>query len=121
MKTLTLGQKFHYPAQNSFKLLSVCTKYKLLVSRFLLSLLSQTLLTSSFLHPPKNSGSKSRRFIPMSKILKPVLNECVTPVTCYWSLSLIVRGEEELTLVFKVIHLFLLFKLNILKGLCIYQ
>lgn len=39
----------------------------------------------------------------MSKILKPVLNECVTPVTCYWSLSLIVRGEEELTLVFKVI------------------
>lgn len=49
----------------------------------------------------------------MSKILKPVLNECVTPVTCYWSLSLIVRGEEELTLVFKVIHLIFLFKLNI--------
>lgn len=50
------------------------------------------------------SGRKIRQFIPMSKILKPVLNECVTPVTCYWSLSLIVRGEKELALVFKVNH-----------------
>ncbi|EPS60704.1 hypothetical protein M569_14101 [Genlisea aurea] len=45
-----------------------------------------------------------RRFVPMGKILKPVLNECVTPVTCYWSLSLILRGEEELLLVFKNLY-----------------
>lgn len=56
----------------------------------------------------------------MSKILKPVLNECVTPVTCYWSLSLIVRGEEELTLVFKVIHLIFLFDLNIFLNTGVY-
>lgn len=34
--------------------------------------------------------------------MRPVLNECVTPVTCYWSLSLILRGEAELMLVFGV-------------------
>lgn len=47
-------------------------------------------------------GRTIHRFIPIDKILKPVLSECVTPVTCYWSLSLIVREEEELVLVFKV-------------------
>ncbi|KAL3525171.1 hypothetical protein ACH5RR_013543 [Cinchona calisaya] len=47
------------------------------------------------------SGRTIRHFVPISKILKPVLNECVTPVTCYWSLALIIRGEEELILVFK--------------------
>ncbi|XP_048226496.1 uncharacterized protein LOC8260903 isoform X3 [Ricinus communis] len=47
------------------------------------------------------SGRIDRRFIPIGKILKPVLLECVTPVTCYWSLSLILHGETELTLVFK--------------------
>ncbi|MFQ6623377.1 hypothetical protein Gotur_004350 [Gossypium turneri] len=48
------------------------------------------------------SGRIIRRFIPAGEILKPVLLECVTPVTCYWSLSLLVRGKEELVLVFKV-------------------
>jgi phosphatidylinositol glycan class H protein len=48
------------------------------------------------------SGKIIRRFVPIDKILKPALLECVTPVTCYWSLSLIVREEAELMLVFKV-------------------
>ncbi|CAL5371404.1 unnamed protein product [Camellia sinensis] len=48
-----------------------------------------------------NDGRIIHRFIPIEKILKPVLNECVTPVTRYWNLSLIVREEEELELVFK--------------------
>ena len=48
------------------------------------------------------SGKVIRRFVPIDKILKPVLLECVTPVTCYWTLSLIVRGESEMVLVFKV-------------------
>ncbi|KAK4397824.1 hypothetical protein Sango_1257900 [Sesamum angolense] len=50
------------------------------------------------------SGRTVRHFVPIGKILKPVLNECVTPVTCYWSLSLILRGEEELLLVFKELY-----------------
>lgn len=54
------------------------------------------------------SGRTIRHFVPISKILKPVINECVTPVTCYWSLSLMIRGEEELMLVFKVIKVCLL-------------
>jgi phosphatidylinositol glycan class H protein len=49
-----------------------------------------------------HSGRLHRQFVPISKILKPVLNECVTPVTCYWSLALLLRDGDELMLVFKV-------------------
>uniref|UniRef100_J3M4A3 Phosphatidylinositol N-acetylglucosaminyltransferase subunit H conserved domain-containing protein n=1 Tax=Oryza brachyantha TaxID=4533 RepID=J3M4A3_ORYBR len=48
------------------------------------------------------SGRAHRHFVPIGKILKPLLNECVTPVTCYWSLALLVRDKEELMLVFQV-------------------
>ncbi|XVE87549.1 hypothetical protein DITRI_Ditri18aG0126400 [Diplodiscus trichospermus] len=48
-----------------------------------------------------SSGRIVRRFIPAGEILKPVLLECVTPVTCYWSLCLLVREKEELMLVFQ--------------------
>uniref|UniRef100_A0A0E0KYX8 Phosphatidylinositol N-acetylglucosaminyltransferase subunit H conserved domain-containing protein n=1 Tax=Oryza punctata TaxID=4537 RepID=A0A0E0KYX8_ORYPU len=47
------------------------------------------------------SGRVHRHFVPIGKILKPLLNECVTPVTCYWSLALLLRDEEELRLVFQ--------------------
>uniref|UniRef100_A0A0D9WD73 Phosphatidylinositol N-acetylglucosaminyltransferase subunit H conserved domain-containing protein n=1 Tax=Leersia perrieri TaxID=77586 RepID=A0A0D9WD73_9ORYZ len=47
------------------------------------------------------SGRVHRRFVPLGKVLKPLLNECVTPVTCYWSLSLLLCDEEELMLVFQ--------------------
>ncbi|KAL5984315.1 hypothetical protein ACLOJK_018419 [Asimina triloba] len=47
------------------------------------------------------SGRIVRRFVPIGKILKPVLNECVTPVTCYWCLAFIVRDEADLMLVFQ--------------------
>uniref|UniRef100_A0A0D9WD75 GPI-GlcNAc transferase complex PIG-H component conserved domain-containing protein n=1 Tax=Leersia perrieri TaxID=77586 RepID=A0A0D9WD75_9ORYZ len=39
--------------------------------------------------------------MPTFGVLKPLLNECVTPVTCYWSLSLLLCDEEELMLVFQ--------------------
>ncbi|PNX92979.1 GPI-GlcNAc transferase complex PIG-H component [Trifolium pratense] len=48
------------------------------------------------------NGKVIRCFVPIDKILKPVLLECVTPVTCYWTLSLIVRDESEMVLVFKI-------------------
>ena len=48
------------------------------------------------------SGRVDHRFVPIGKILKPLINECVTPVTCYWSLALLLRDEEELLLVFQV-------------------
>ncbi|KAF9607940.1 hypothetical protein IFM89_003860 [Coptis chinensis] len=47
------------------------------------------------------SGKVIRSFVPIGNILRPVLNECVTPVTCYWSLALIMHGEAELMLVFR--------------------
>ncbi|PKU64711.1 hypothetical protein MA16_Dca017653 [Dendrobium catenatum] len=47
------------------------------------------------------SGKIARRFVPGGKILRPVLNECVTPFTCYWSLALILHGEDQLMLVFQ--------------------
>lgn len=48
------------------------------------------------------SGRVHRKFVPTGKILRPVLNECVTPVTCYWSLALLLRDDYGLMLVFKV-------------------
>ncbi|CAL5326484.1 unnamed protein product [Camellia sinensis] len=65
-----------------------------------------------------SSGRIIHRFIPIEKILKPVLNECVTPVTCYWNLSLIVREEEELVLVFKELHPPVKMLIPIWKALC---
>ncbi|CAL5373312.1 unnamed protein product [Camellia sinensis] len=65
-----------------------------------------------------NDGRIIHRFIPIEKILKPVLNECVTPVTCYWNLSLIVREEEELVLVFKELHPPVKMLIPIWKALC---
>ncbi|KAG0500901.1 hypothetical protein HPP92_000973 [Vanilla planifolia] len=47
------------------------------------------------------SGRINRRFVPFGKILSPVINECLTPFNCYWSLALILRGEEQLLLVFQ--------------------
>ncbi|KAL3527304.1 hypothetical protein ACH5RR_011960 [Cinchona calisaya] len=64
------------------------------------------------------SGRTIRRFVPISKILKPVLNECVTPVTCYWSLALIIRGEEQLMLVFKELYPPVKMLVPIWKALC---
>ncbi|KAL0872511.1 hypothetical protein Bca101_022216 [Brassica carinata] len=64
------------------------------------------------------SGKTVSRFIPIGKILKPVLVECVTPVTCYWSLSLFLRAEEQLTLVFKELHPSLKMLVPIWKALC---
>ncbi|KAE8710089.1 WUSCHEL related homeobox 13 isoform 1 [Hibiscus syriacus] len=64
------------------------------------------------------SGRIIRRFIPAGEILKPVLLECVTPVTCYWSLSLLVRGKEELVLVFKELRPPMKMLLPVWKALC---
>ncbi|KAF3603166.1 hypothetical protein F2Q69_00032823 [Brassica cretica] len=64
------------------------------------------------------SGKTVSRFIPIGKILKPVLVECVTPITCYSSLSLFLRGEKQLTLVFKELRPPLKMLVPILKELC---
>ncbi|CAH9105207.1 unnamed protein product [Cuscuta epithymum] len=64
------------------------------------------------------SGRIVRRFVPTCKIMKPVLNECVTPITCYWTLSLIIHGEEDLLLVFKVLRPSAKILVPIWKALC---
>ncbi|CAL1402214.1 unnamed protein product [Linum trigynum] len=64
------------------------------------------------------SGRISRRFVPVSTILKPLLLEHVNPVTSYWVLSLILLKEEELTPVFKELHLPLKMLVPIWKELC---
>lgn len=73
------------------------------------------LLGPSSLH---SSGRVHRQFVPIGKILKPVLNECVTPVTCYWSLALLLRDEDELMLVFKKLHPPVKMLVPIWKALC---
>ncbi|XP_024459235.1 uncharacterized protein LOC18100686 isoform X2 [Populus trichocarpa] len=63
-------------------------------------------------------GRIVHRFIPIGKILKPVLLECVSPVTCYWSLSLLLRGEAELMLVFEELRPPVKMLIPIWKALC---
>lgn len=64
------------------------------------------------------SGRVDRRFVPIGKILKPLINECVTPVTCYWSLALLLRDEEELLLVFQKSHPPVKILVPVWKALC---
>ncbi|XP_061346122.1 uncharacterized protein LOC133291804 isoform X2 [Gastrolobium bilobum] len=64
------------------------------------------------------SGKVTRYFVPIDKILKPVLLECVTPVTCYWTLSLIIRGESEMVLVFKNLRPPVKMLVHVWKALC---
>ncbi|XP_058761016.1 uncharacterized protein LOC131634372 isoform X2 [Vicia villosa] len=64
------------------------------------------------------SGEFIRSFVPIDKILKPVLLECVTPVTCYWTLSLIVREESEMVLVFKNLRPPVKMLVHVWKALC---
>ncbi|KAL2348698.1 hypothetical protein Fmac_002698 [Flemingia macrophylla] len=64
------------------------------------------------------SGKVIRCFVPIDKILKPVLVECVTPVTCYWTLSLIIRGESEMVLVFKKLRPPVKMLVHVWKALC---
>lgn len=93
------------------KLLYLFTVVNVVTTEYLMCILGIKyidLLSWSFMFPC--SGKVFREFVPVDKILKPVLLECVTPVTCYWSLSLIIRGEEELKSVFKVLNLFSSFK-----------
>lgn len=64
------------------------------------------------------SGRITRRFVPGGKILRPVLNECVTPFTCYWTLALILCGEDQLMLVFQELKPPLKLLVPIWKALC---
>ncbi|XP_057831787.1 uncharacterized protein LOC131042495 isoform X2 [Cryptomeria japonica] len=64
------------------------------------------------------SGKVFRRFVPMGNILAAVINEAVTPFTCYWYLALIVRDERKLVLVFQELRPPLDMLVPIWKSLC---
>lgn len=64
------------------------------------------------------SGRVHRKFVPIGKILRPVLNEHVTPISCYWSLALLLREEYELMLVFKSLNPPVKMLVPIWKALC---
>ncbi|KAG2586808.1 uncharacterized protein LOC120676870 [Panicum virgatum] len=64
------------------------------------------------------SGRVHRKFVPTGKILRPVLSECVTPFTFYWSLALLLRDEYGLMLVFKKLNPPAKMLVPIWKALC---
>lgn len=41
-----------------------------------------------------------RRFVPLHRVLRPVINEAVTPTTCFTYLALLLRDDSKLTLTF---------------------
>ncbi|KAM7256449.1 hypothetical protein ACFE04_012190 [Oxalis oulophora] len=65
------------------------------------------------------SGKVVHNFVPVDDILKPVLNENVTPFTCYWSLGFIIRDKEELVLAFKNIRPPVKMLAPVWKALCV--
>ena len=48
------------------------------------------------------SGKVQRQFVPLKQILAAVINEAVTPTSCYYYLALLIRDESKLVLAFKV-------------------
>lgn len=64
------------------------------------------------------SGRVHRQFVPVGKLLKPVLNEHVTPITCYWSLVLLLHSEDKLVRVFKVNFSCFQLVSSALRGIC---
>eukprot|EP01018_Ginkgo_biloba_P005097 Gb_13566 [translate_table: standard] len=64
------------------------------------------------------SGKILRRFVPIGNILAAVINEGVTPFTCYWYLALVVREEKKLSLVFQELRPPLNMLVPIWKSLC---
>ncbi|KAM1062449.1 hypothetical protein ACFX13_027435 [Malus domestica] len=106
---------------------AIIVLWSLLLDAFLVKLLQKSVEKESIMVMPAFgvqlethyvSGKIIRRFVPMDKILKPVVLECVTPVTCYWSLSFIVHGEAELVLVFKELRPPMKMLVPIWKALC---
>lgn len=47
------------------------------------------------------SKKVDRRFVSLDRILAPVINEAVTPVTCYFYLALILQDEKDMLLAFE--------------------
>jgi phosphatidylinositol glycan class H protein len=59
-----------------------------------------------------------RRFIPLQKIVAPVINEAISPVTCYFYLALLLRGEDNLVLIFLNLRPPLKMLVPIWRSLC---
>ncbi|CAM6085839.1 unnamed protein product [Calypogeia fissa] len=59
-----------------------------------------------------------RRFVPLEKIVAPVINEAVSPVTCYFYLALLLRGEDNLELTFLGLRPPLKMLVPIWRSLC---
>lgn len=65
-----------------------------------------------------NSKTIKRRFVPLHRILWPVINEAVTPTTCYSYLALLLREDSRLTLTFLHVRPPLSMLLPIWAALC---
>ncbi|KAH7433445.1 hypothetical protein KP509_07G070200 [Ceratopteris richardii] len=50
------------------------------------------------------SGKVHRQFVPLKHILAAVINEAVTPTSCYYYLALLVRDDSKLILAFKEVR-----------------
>lgn len=65
-----------------------------------------------------HSKKVHRRFVPLQKIVAPVINEAVSPVTCYFYLALLLRSEDTLVLTFLRLRPPLKMLVPIWRSLC---
>ncbi|KAI5073733.1 hypothetical protein GOP47_0011746 [Adiantum capillus-veneris] len=64
------------------------------------------------------SGQVHRQFVPLKRILAAVINEAVTPTSCYYYLALLLRDDSKLVLAFKEVRPPLRMLIPIWKALC---
>lgn len=64
------------------------------------------------------SGKVQRQFVPLKRILAAVINEAVTPTSCYYYLALLLRDDSKLVLAFKELRPPLSVLVPIWKALC---
>lgn len=64
------------------------------------------------------SGQVRRQFVPLKHILAAVINEAVTPTSCYYYLALLLRDNSKLVLAFKEVRPPLSMLIPIWKALC---
>lgn len=64
------------------------------------------------------SGKVHRRFVPLKRILAAVINEAVTPTSCYYYLALLLQDDTKLVLAFQEVRPPLSMLVPIWKVLC---
>ncbi|XP_024526752.1 phosphatidylinositol N-acetylglucosaminyltransferase subunit H-like isoform X2 [Selaginella moellendorffii] len=101
---LVISAAFHLVELHSLALLLATSSTGLILRRRFLVTEEAVVLMPTLgiqLQTKYTSGKTRYSFIPTQKLLAAVINEAVTPFSCYFYLALVLHQEPALTLVFE--------------------